>query len=287
MKSLDHVLLLYKKSAYDMHFRRNTGSVNAQGQMIRSKAMKRFQVAHHEHYDTLKKVEQVLRSHNISYSKKVRVKGIPYARYTAIITIGGDGTFLEAARGVKQQLIIGVNSSPTYSVGKFCIVHAGNFEKVLQRFILKKYKIKLWQRLRLEHPQPLDVLNDILISQGNPAAMSRYFLYVAGKEEEQYSSGLWISTAMGSSGAIRSAGGRLIAACDKKFQYMPRELYYGKRKRYFLKGGILNSRQVISITSLMHNAKIFIDGAHLTLPFPYGERIKVRLSPNPVRTLQT
>jgi len=68
--------------------------------------------------------------------------------------------------------------------------------------------------------------------------MSRYYLQVGKLLEEQRSSGVWIATAAGSTGGLRSAGGKVLPKEDKKFQYKPRELYYGKKTCYHLKGGI-------------------------------------------------
>jgi len=48
--------------------------------------------------------------------------------------------------------------------------------------------------------------------------VSRYYLKIGNLREEQRDSGLWISTAAGSSGAIRSAGGKLFKNEEKKMQ---------------------------------------------------------------------
>ena len=116
---LNNVLLLYKKSAYSIYFH-NWNFRNE---------IQRFRKAHDEHFMTLKTVERILRQYHIGYRKYARGQNIPYEYYNLVITVGGDGTFLEAARNIKGQLILGVNSAPGSSVGKLCTATAKNFEK--------------------------------------------------------------------------------------------------------------------------------------------------------------
>lgn len=286
--SLDNVLVLYKKSAYAIYFTRRDIRRASQGTAALKKELHRFQKAHREHFETLKAVERILRNYGIRYTKRARGQNISYDPYTLVITIGGDGTFLEAARHVQNQLMLGVNSAPSFSVGKLCIATKTNFEKIIQKIRRCSFRVAPWQRLRVELAghRPVDCLNDILICHQNPAAVSRYYLQMRGVREEQRSSGLWIATPAGSSGAIRSAGGKVLKATEKKMQYMPRELYDGFRPRYRLRGGVLPERTAITVTSLMPNGMIFVDGTHSPLKFPFHAALKVFLSLNPIKAIQ-
>ena len=67
---------------------------------------------------------------------------------------------------------------------------------------------------------------------------------------------------------------------------MPRGLYEGFRHSYRLKGGILSGRQVITVTSLMHEGMIFVDGTHFKIKFPFNAALDISLSPNPLRTVK-
>ena len=281
-------LLIYKKSAYSIYFMDRKIKLAAGGKADLNNEMRRFQRAHEEHCTALKEVERILCAYGIRYDKYLRGRRINYARYNLIITVGGDGTFLEASRKVKDQAIIGVNSTPSFSVGKLCTVYVNNFERIIQRAISKKPKFSLWQRLRLNldgHVRPVDCINDVLICHSNPAAMSRYYLQIGPVKEEHRSSGLWIAAPAGSSGAIRSAGGRLLNPTDKKIQYMPRELYYGFCRRYRHTGGVLERGQKLRITSLMRSGMIFVDGTHVKFDFPFNATLKVTLSPRPLKVI--
>ncbi len=286
---LNNVLILYKKSAYSLYFTQRDIHRISQGTTALKEELRRFQEAHKEHFKTLRMVEGILRHYGIRYAKRARGQSISYDQYTLIITIGGDGTFLQAARNAQNQLMLGINSAPRFSTGKLCVATIDNFEEIIQKIIKRSYQSVLWQRLRLEFThrrQPIDCLNDILICHQNPAAVSRYYLCVRGNQEEQRGSGLWIATAAGSSGAIRSAGGKILKATVKKLQYLPRELYHGFQPRYRLRGEVLPAQSVLTVTSLMQNGMIFVDGTHFSLKFPFNTTLKVSLSPNPVQAIQ-
>lgn len=283
-----NVLLIYKKSAYSIYFaEREVVLAREKGADMR-KEIRRFQKAHEEHHATLARVERLLRRHGIRYTKRSRGRKVNFAGYGLIITVGGDGTFLEAARGVTHQMIIGVNSAPSFSVGKLCVANAANFETLIRRIMDKSFQSVYWQRLRLnlrDHSRGVDCINDVLICHGNPAAMSRYYLKIGAVKEEQRSSGLWVSTAVGSSGAIRSAGGRALGPEEKKMQYRPRELYDGFNPSHRLKGDVLRGGEVITVTSLMHQGMIFADGTHFKLKFPFYATLDISLSPHPLKTI--
>lgn len=288
-KIFKKVLLVHKKSAYSIYFMERKIQLARGKKADLQKEIKRFKKAHDQHYASLKEVERILGRHGIVYTKRSRDQKINYSRYDLIITLGGDGTFLEASRNIKDQVIIGVNSAPNFSIGKLCVGNMKNFEQMIRRVAHQKFSLSHWPRLRLNlegHVRPVDCVNDILICHNNPAAMSRYYLKIGNIKEEQRDSGLWISTPAGSTGAIKSAGGRTLRAEEKSMQYMPRELYYGFSKTYRHKGGVLRSPRAIFVTSLMRSGMIYVDGTHYKLKFPFNSTLKVSFSPEPLRTIK-
>lgn len=287
--NFENVLLLYKKSAYSIYFlERKAVLIRRKTQDIKNE-IKRFKKAHDEHHRTLKIVESVLHRCGISYNKRSRGQRIDFSKYDLVITVGGDGTFLEAARGIKDQVIIGVNSAPSFSVGKLCMANAKNFPDIMSGLLQGRLRFISWPRLHLNlegHACPVECTNDILVCHSNPAAMSRYYLEMRGIKEEQRSSGLWIAAPAGTSGAIKSAGGRVLKPEEKKNQYMPRELYGGFNQKYRLQGGVLNAGSKITVTSLMREGAIFVDGTHFKLKFPFNAVVKVSVSHHPLRTVK-
>ena len=242
-------LVLYKVSNYEIYFLNKNSSLFGKKNKDIENITKRFNEAHTAHYETLEIVEGILSEHKINYKKSPRGKTINWHNYDLIITVGGDGTFLEASRMITDQLLIGVNSDVKRSVGKLCTCNSKTFKGIILNLLKKKYRIKKLHRLQIEKNNKVvssNCLNEVLICHSNPAAMSRYFLDINGVEEEQYSSGIWIATPCGSTGAINSAGGKQVNKYKRMFQFLPRELYDCKGKQYSLTGGIANGSSVIS-----------------------------------------
>lgn len=282
--NVKNVLVLYKKSSYSIYFEHPRSSFNKRG--IAPLEISRFKKTHQKHSQCLRKVEAILKKTGVHYVKAARGSRIDFNRFDLIISVGGDGTFLEAARGIKNQLILGVNSDPSWSVGKFCSATAETFESVLQRFLLGKGSVRILQRLKLQvGDHSAHALNDILVCHHNPAAMSRYYLTVGKIKEEQKSSGVWIATAAGSSGAIRSVGGKQLPIQSEKIQYKPRELYSGRGNIYKLRGGILAPQVKLQVTSLMREGFVFVDGSHVCFPFDSGETVTISRSSYPVQAV--
>jgi NAD+ kinase len=279
-----NVLLLYKKSAYSIYFEQPHSSIKGK---VLPHEISRFEKTHRKHFECLQIVEDFLKHSNIPYSKVCRGRKIAYEKFNVIVTVGGDGTFLEAARGVRHQALLGVNSDPTWSVGRFCSANAENFGDTFKSYLDGKIPLQKLHRFCVKvRGQSVEVLNDILVCHHNPAAMSRYYLSVNGRKEEQKSSGIWVSTAVGSSGAIKSAGGRQLPQKSDQIQYRPRELYVGRGKAgYMLQGSVLSSASKIEVTSLMREGFVFVDGSHVFFPFDFGETIRIARSKYPLNVV--
>jgi len=282
------ILVLYKKSVYTNYFLDRHSSLRHKERLMPKKNMRRLKNVHVQHYETLRIVEQCLKAYSLHYAKTNRGRDVDYSGFDLVITVGGDGTFLEGARNITDQWILGVNSSPQWSVGKFCAATVQTFPALFKKVMEGNFRGKVLRRLcirRIKQLRSVNVLNDILIAHKNPAAMSRYYLTIKDQSEEQRSSGIWISTAAGSTGAIHSAGGRILPMESKDFQYLCRELYYGKRNAYKLKKGILSPAQSITVTSLMREGMIFVDGSRLLCPFGFGQTINIRHSATGLKTI--
>lgn len=287
MKIPKNILLLSKQQPYpDSRFPRLKFLDKSTQQLLRFEK-DRYQCAFKDHHKAIRLITTFLTKNHLSYSLKWRGDKINFDNFDYVITIGGDGTFLEAARNVNTQVIIGLNSTPSYSVGKLCLANALRFSEIWEKIKRGKLKMIKLERLRLIYAHssaPINCLNDILICHSIPAAMSRYSLRINNIEEVQDSSGIWISTAAGSTGGIHSAGGTILPMTDKHLQYLPRELYNGRIKKNVLKGAVISARSKIVVTSFIKEGVIYIDGSHLMLPFSFGEKIKINRSPTPLTT---
>ncbi|MBF0503951.1 MAG: NAD(+)/NADH kinase [Candidatus Omnitrophica bacterium] len=282
------ILLFYKNSTYAGYFLSDRRRLAQLKGMLDDSQIRRFRNTHDNHFWSLSHVEKILKNRKLKFAKACRGTSIDYNRYDLIITLGGDGTFLEAARHLVHQTIWGINSDPAWSVGRFCSGNPKNFESLLDKILRRSADIKKFSRLRLsfnDSTRPINVLNDILICHQNPAAMSRYYLTVGKIKEEQRSSGIWIATAAGSTGGICSAGGKILPQKAQAFQYKPRELYHGRNLSYILNGGVLKPHQTITATSLMREGAVFVDGSHVCLPFSFAAEVQVSRSAHPLNII--
>lgn len=274
------------------------------------KLYSRFQLAQEQHETAWRLMQKILDDFAVPVVFHVRgQKKMPRLKKDdLIISFGGDGTFMYASRFVKDSLLLGINSSPQTSIGYFCSFTLPQQEKEIRDVlalalkgeltttkakIKAKIKIKELHRLQLfidNKAIALPVLNDVLITEKTPVITSRYLLRFNETTQVQKSSGLWISTAAGSSAAYRSAGGKPFKQFSKetspqnlRFAFIVRELYLPQENK--LTRSFVTQQDVFEITSAMKNGCVYIDGNPRPLPFVMGEKLQVKFFPHPLRVL--
>jgi NAD+ kinase len=198
-----------------------------------------------------------------------------------VISIGGDGTALGASHYVRDGLMLGVNSAPGDSVGHFCRAHRKNFGEKLKSILSRDWLPTELARLQItldETPLPELALNDLLVAHDCPASTTRYLIEVGDAREEHRSSGVWISTAAGSTAGILSAGGKILPLRSQRIQYLIRELYREPNRSYQLIRGFISPPHEIVIASKMPDGHLYVDGARTHYPFVFGMRARIRLA---------
>ena len=284
------VLVVYKKSAYQLHVLERKDRRLLALLRKRHPALVDMRQAHAVHQATLHTVVNLLKRLAVHHTLVYRAHLKTTRGYALAISVGGDGTFLRVSHFIEDAPpLLGINSDPLRSEAVFCAASRRGVSQMLRRALAGALEERVLYRLQLSlngrRLRPL-VLNDALIAPSDPATMSRYRLAVGRVSEDQKSSGLWIATAAGSSSAILAAGGIRLPWTAKTFQYRPRELYKGRLTRPHLTGGMLSLRETVEITWLMREGAIFIDGPHVRVPLQFGDRVRVSLSPaHPLRVL--
>ena len=284
------VLVVYKKSAYQLHVlerkdRRLLGLIRRG----HADALDMRQ-GHQVHRATLVAVVNSLRRIGVKFDLVYRANLLQAReRYDLVVSVGGDGTLLQASHVVRDVPVLGVNSAPRRSEAVFCAASRENFERLCRAALDGTLgSVRLFRLQMALNGRPLLplALNDILIAHGDPATMSRYRLKIGRRQEDQKSSGLWISTAAGSSSAVRAAGGRRLNWTAQSFLYQPRELYHGRLTQPRLTGGALPIREALEVTSLMRDGMAFVDGPHIRYRLQFGDRLRISLTPDhPLRVL--
>ena len=286
-----NILVIYKKSLHQIYFNEYRQQLIAANNVFSDVDRARLLASHESHVHTRKHIEASLQSRGVRYKAFYRARQVDYTPYDFVISVGGDGTFLEAARQITTQPILGVNSDPERSVGAFCPVTRDSFEAALDQVLSGACETVPLNRMFLsrndDKPLRFLALNDVLITHASPAAMSKYRLTVGDATEDQNGSGLWICTAAGSTGGIRSAGGKVMARRSKRLQYKPRELYSAGVNQYQLCGAIIPAACPLIIESRMREGCAYIDGTHMHIPLPFASRLEIRNADYPLRMVVT
>ena len=287
---LKKVLVVYKRSTYDLYnneeFNPSVKKLIDEGHV----AVKSLKQSHDVHQLTVDTIIEKISNKGIQLDVIFRgdLKPIEKDDYDLVITTGGDGTILETSKYIKETPILGVNSDPLGSVGFFTGATKDDFEEKIDLVLNNKINSVSINRIQIRiNNEPIKdlVLNDILITHSIPAATSRYVIRIKGYEENHRSSGLWISTAAGSTAAIRSAGGFPLPITSDAVQYMVREFYDRGSNKFKLLGGVYNFSDNIEIISQMRLGRIYIDGPFFDYPFTVGDKLTFHKSEYPVKLL--
>jgi NAD+ kinase len=249
----------------------------------------RWLPAHQEHVQTFEEVQRVLQK----IGARVWVVHGPRVQFDAsdaalVVTVGGDGTLLAASHHVENTPILGINSSPFSSVGFFCVGHRLVVERMLPRALEGKLDALQLSRMQVcvnGRVVSRRVLNEVLFCHETPAAASRYILEDGKRSEPQVSSGFWVGTAAGSTGALRSAGGVVQPLSARTLQLVVREPITSARRKYKMTRVIVPEGKQITAISKMHDARIFLDGPYKMAPVRLADNVSFSLSEEPVKVL--
>ena len=259
------VALIYKKSVWELFSNSKDSNVSSYISG-KAEAKEAFQQSHQTQQNTIQTVKNTLSSSgaeiNMVYRSEITESTISSA--DLVISVGGDGTFLETSHYITDNTpILGVNSDPVRSVGFFCSCTGDNFEELFNnvnngpRTNLSRISLKI-DGISVDPP----VLNDLLFANPNPAATTRYEV-----EGEPYrNSGILISTAAGSTAWSFQEGLDPLPLTSNEFQFIHR----GARESA---SGITSS---VKIDSLTRKGKLFIDGEHCSLPLCIGQSLEIK-----------
>ena len=287
------LIILYKKSTYEMYKNMLEKS------KIKNNNKKLFDalwMAHKEHHQSVEIIKKKIRMLKIPVIFHCRGdKKMPKTREdNVLITLGGDGTFIHSSHYVKDALMIGVNSAPDYSIGHYCKYNlfdtSLDLVSELETILDGKASVTDLYRLKLKingQEMNIPVINDILVVDKNPATTSRYILEYNGQQFPQKSSGVWISTSMGSTAAYASSGGKTFPQYnsngERQFGYIVREIYRPE-KNTLLKGMVSENDKFNIIISMMEGV-IYIDGGQKKVSLQFGDKIEISFQEKPLRAI--
>ncbi len=275
------VLVISKRSALERVRGKKKKLVGDTAESLRAEAG--------EHKQTARLVRSALNKRGISveYARRriPQNRTTPYTGYDLVITVGGDGTLLYASHRILDIPVLGVLSSRKGSIGVLCGADEDSFEGMLDKILEGGLKATELQRLKAQingYPVPTPVLNEVLFANEFPAATARYELKRGKRSEFQKSSGVWVSTAAGSTAAILAAGGKTLPIGSRKFAFKVREPFFSEGGRH-ITGGVLGPEETLVINSTTIRGAVYVDGQPPAYRVGYNGEVSIGLSGHPLK----
>ena len=196
-----------------------------------------------------------------------------------VVVLGQDGLVANTLKYLDEQLVVGINPDPSRWEGVLLPFRVGDLMKVLPEVLAGRRAVSevTMARAELNDGQVLYAVNDLFI--GARSHISARYRISSGKEEEKHSSsGIIVSTGLGSTGWFRSlmAGAAAIASAlsgqevkaaapfrrDAEYLYFTvREPFPSTTSQAGLVIGKVTAGEPLTVVSLMsESGVIFSDG---------------------------
>lgn len=283
-------LVIYKKSQYQIYVeeRKNLHIEN----LIRNGdvTVKGMLASHEQHNRTLDDVLKILEKEGFSVRSRHRAGSDMIKDTDIVFSVGGDGTLLWTQKFVGANVpVFGINSDPPRSVGALCAAAGSNFRETLRGYLNPKSSHDA-QRHTVERLEvsvngniiSSRILNDVLFCHRNPAAVSSYIVKHPGVGETHKSSGVWISTAIGSAGAMKSAGGEVMRLSSELLQWRVREPYEPGQTKFNHKHGFIERGNLLTLQSKMRDGMLHFDGSRDAHAIEMGDLVFFSHSSEPL-----
>jgi NAD+ kinase len=207
----------------------------------------------------------------------------------ALIVLGGDGTFLRAARATAEVDVplLGVNLG---KVGFLSKIEANQLESMLSQLVAGEYEIDPRMAARANvHPggsaEPSETfiaLNDVVVARGTLARVVRLDVAIGSSHLATFiADGLVISTPTGSTGYSFSAGGPILDPIARNLIVTPIAGYLSA-----IRSVVVSPHQVVRCRVVdATEALISIDGRE-DRPVQVGDVVAVEALERPIRLIE-
>jgi NAD+ kinase len=207
-----------------------------------------------------------------------------------LVVLGGDGTFLRAARAVVDDDVplLGINVG---KVGFLSKVEAGDLERVLGQLVAGEFAIEA--RMGLEgrilradgdatEAGRLVALNDVVVARGSLARVVRLEVSIDASHLATFiADGLVVASPTGSTGYSFSAGGPILDPTARNLVVTPIAGYLTTIRSVVVGPSVVVSCRVLDA----HEALVSIDGRE-DLPVAVGDVVEVRAIDHPIRLVE-
>ncbi|HEV8489446.1 MAG TPA: NAD(+)/NADH kinase [Candidatus Limnocylindrales bacterium] len=206
-----------------------------------------------------------------------------------LVVLGGDGTFLRAARAVAEidVPIVGVNLG---KVGFLSKVEADELETVLGQLIAGEYRVHermtLQARIlaggRASNGFDHYALNDVVVARGALARVCRLDVTIDRSHLATFvADGLVVASPTGSTGYSFSAGGPIVDPVARNLILTPIAGYLSA-----IRSVVVGPDQTVRCRVVdAHEALVSVDGRE-DLPIAVGDVVEVRAAERPIRLVE-
>jgi NAD+ kinase len=206
-----------------------------------------------------------------------------------LVVLGGDGTFLRAARAVIEDDVplLGINVG---KVGFLSKVEASEIERVLEQLVDGRFVLE--PRMALEghifregskvEGERLLALNDIVIARGSLARVVRLDTSIDSSHLASFvADGLVVASPTGSTGYSFSAGGPILGPTARNLVVTPIAGYLTT-----IRSVVVGSEAVVRCRVVdAHEALVSVDGRE-DIPLAVGDVVEVRAIDRPVQLVE-
>lgn len=217
-----------------------------------------------------------------------------------VFVLGQDGLVANTLKYLDGQPVVGVNPDPERWNGALLPFTIDELPRIAGAAVRGERRLQpvTMAQVRLNDGQTLQAVNDFFIGQRSHVS-ARYMIAIGGREEQQSSSGVIVSTGLGSTGWLKSiyAGWTAVArgllhhepesVGDGSFPWDARHLHYFVREPYpsrvtqanIVIGCIARDQQLTLVSQMPENGVIFSDGIEADhLDFNSGAQARIGLS---------
>jgi len=255
----------------------------------------------HVYKDALQKTQNALNQlARLQIIDRTFLPNYIFGKQDIVVVLGQDGLVANVMKYLDHQPVIGINPDPIRHEGVLLPFEIQDVSKILMDLFQNKRRIRdiTMAKAKLNNGQSIFGVNDIFIGPKTHTS-ARYTIKVGAKSENHSSSGIIVSTGLGSSGWLRSilAGatgiassvtGRPIQVKQKSnFSWDSRYLYFSVREPWPSKvssaelsfGKITVKTPLELVSSMPENGVIFSDGIEADfLEFNSGTLAKITVA---------
>ena len=165
-----------------------------------------YQVEDQNYKDAVQNAEQSLRKlGRVQTLHRAFLPNFIFGGHDIVVTLGQDGLVANTLKYLKHQPVIGVNPDPQRWDGLLLPFEVEDLGKIVPEVIAKDRNLKqiTMARAELSDGQQLYAVNDFFIG-AHTHVSARYRIRTGDRHEDQSSSGIIVSTGLGSTGWFKS-----------------------------------------------------------------------------------